>query len=267
MFAKKTTEPAHPGRRTRRMVATLVAVLAVVAPMTATVRALGAGPASATSILVVRSEGGFVPAYFDVRQPPRASLMSDGRLYRPGAMTMEYPGPALVPITVARLGRSERAAVDRLAHAAGLHRRDRDLGRPPTADVPDLVITYRGVTTRIASYGVGEELLPRAQRDARLAVARLLSRVDGFGGAVVPPTAVVAAIREATSGDAGDGITPGVLTWQWRPLAETSCVVIAEPAAVDALSGARETTQYRSEGRLWRVFARPMVPGDAGCPR
>ncbi len=47
------------------------------------------------AILVVSSQGGFVPVEFSVRQLPSFVLLGDGRVIVQGAMTLEFPGPAL----------------------------------------------------------------------------------------------------------------------------------------------------------------------------
>jgi hypothetical protein len=46
-------------------------------------------------ILVVSSQGGFVPVEFSVRALPSFVLLGDGRVIVQGAQTLEFPGPAL----------------------------------------------------------------------------------------------------------------------------------------------------------------------------
>jgi len=47
------------------------------------------------AILVVSSQGGFVPVEFAVRNVPSFTLLGDGRVIVLGAQTLEFPGPAL----------------------------------------------------------------------------------------------------------------------------------------------------------------------------
>lgn len=47
------------------------------------------------AILVVSSQGGFVPVEFAVRNVPSFVLLGDGRVIVLGAQTLEFPGPAL----------------------------------------------------------------------------------------------------------------------------------------------------------------------------
>lgn len=47
------------------------------------------------AILVVSSQGGFVPVEFSVRNLPTFVLLGDGRVVVPGMQTLEFPGPAL----------------------------------------------------------------------------------------------------------------------------------------------------------------------------
>jgi hypothetical protein len=46
-------------------------------------------------ILVVTSQGGFVPVEFAIRNTPTFVLLGDGRVIMQGAQTLEFPGPAL----------------------------------------------------------------------------------------------------------------------------------------------------------------------------
>ena len=50
------------------------------------------------AILVVSSQGGFVPVEFSVRSMPTFVLLGDGRVIMQGMQTLEYPGPALPAI-------------------------------------------------------------------------------------------------------------------------------------------------------------------------
>jgi hypothetical protein len=47
------------------------------------------------AILVVSSQGGFVPVEFAVRNMPSFVLLGDGRVIMQGMQTLEFPGPAL----------------------------------------------------------------------------------------------------------------------------------------------------------------------------
>ena len=47
------------------------------------------------AILVVSSQGGFVPVEFSVRNMPSFVLLGDGRVIVQGMQTLEFPGPAL----------------------------------------------------------------------------------------------------------------------------------------------------------------------------
>jgi hypothetical protein len=50
------------------------------------------------AILVVSSQGGFVPVEFSVRNMPSFVLLGDGRVIMQGMQTLEFPGPALPAI-------------------------------------------------------------------------------------------------------------------------------------------------------------------------
>ncbi len=210
-------------------------------------------------------------ASLGVRSIPVAVVTDDGQLYQADAVVQVYPRPSLDSFTVTSLSKADTAELNKLAKAANLTTR-LNLGVPPTADVPDFVVTYRGVTNVIASLGVGDEAMPSAQLEGRKKVKALLTFLQSRPGAKTgAPTSVVVMPRSA------DGIPEDPAFAQpprpWPQAASdlremSGCKVLTgAPAieAVKALSTSTELTRWTSSGYTYLVSARPALPGDRGC--
>ena len=128
-------------------------------------------------IITMISVGGFIGGEnVDFHQVPLHSAVADGRHFtRVVAPSISGDRPMLVPVRVETLAAADLKKLDRLARAAGLAHAKTDFGIPNTADVPDLLVLYRGQATKIRSYGIGEEVLPKAQRARRAKVEALLT--------------------------------------------------------------------------------------------
>lgn len=103
-------------------------------------------------LLSIGSSGGLIDYRFKFSRLPTVVVASTGQLFTQGPTTM---------VASARL--------DRVA----------DYGRPPIADVPDLVIRYQPanatlVTNTLPSFGVGKGSLTGAQRARRAKVRALM---------------------------------------------------------------------------------------------
>src|SRR5688500_4936903 len=64
--------------------------------------------------------GGFVPQGHDFRQPPRAVVYSDGSAFAPGAITLQYPGPAVLPVFRTEVTSAQLEEILDAAQEAGL---------------------------------------------------------------------------------------------------------------------------------------------------
>jgi hypothetical protein len=252
-------------------------VVPVVVPLvaTASTRARSSSP---DVVLSMRSDGGFAPMFTDFRTPPRHLITPSRVHYRPADMTTD--SNSLVSKVVSdQMSKPDLAKVDALATAAGLNQKV-DWGLPNTADVPNLTITYRGRAQSIPSYGVGEESLTKKQQSARRRVASLLEFLDKRrGGKEVKPAALVAAALEAQdvpqSGkkalrSSGSLANPAIRVQDWPSSAPSlskigDCSVITDPTTVVTLTTAPDTVRFRSDNKVWQVFARIKLPGDKSC--
>jgi hypothetical protein len=244
---------------------------ALLGPLGVTVNPVQAG--ATVPILSATYQGGFVPIGADFRAGPSYLLVPDRTLYVPAPITLQYPGPSLRTFSTRKLSQKELARVDKAATAAGLKQRGTDFGVPNTADVPELVIGYRGQTHRILSFGVGEESLSTAQRARRTAVAKLLASLNGGtpASAIYRPQSLAVLVTGTGTPPTDTGVTIGVVDWPTEagPLSvDPKCRVLSGPAAQAArqlLESTNELTRYRSNGETYELAVRVMLPLDRGC--
>jgi hypothetical protein len=222
-------------------------------------------------LLRVSYQGGFSRAGTDTRSIPTAVLTTDGRLFRPGVVAQQFPGPALNPVTVTQLSTGDLARVIVLADAAKLTKL-LNLGHPPTADVPELVVSYRGFTNAVASAGVGESSLSAAQQAERKTIRALVEFLTSRPGErlYAPESVWIGVIRyDQTNVDPNGQQNPQPWPAEAFDLREMGgCKVLAgsqAKAAIATLSKANDQTPFTSSGYTYNVIARPMLPGDPGC--
>jgi hypothetical protein len=271
--ARPATSPTASQGATRSVALITLLVIAACG-LTATVGRASAGTSPGAVVYSATYRGGFTIPGTDFRTVPAQLIDTNRNLYSPGAITMIYPGPALFPIIKTPVSKSRMQAFDRLAREAGLQRSRLDWGTPNTADVPDLVLTYRGKTHTIPSFGVGEESLTKAQQTNRQRVRKLMDSIGSLAspsGSLYTPTSLVIAPRLAVPEDTPPDLTVQRLDWpdSIGTLDNTpSCAVLSGPnaaAALRVLQQANDLTQFRSNGKFYRVLVRPALPGDLGC--
>jgi hypothetical protein len=259
---------------------------------------------SPESALVLRVEftGGFVPAEFLLTQLPAFSLYADGTVITTGPMIEIFPQPALPNLRAMQLTQEGIDLVLVRAREAGLLQGDRNYENRMIADAPSTVFTtiVDGKSERVSAYalGYGEEMLP----DSTEAEARAkLIEFEGFlfDLAANLPAEVVAQGDEAYEIErlriyarpidaanppwADSGLEQSPMTW---PLPEPlpafgapydrpdlyggamRCGVAREAEAQDLLTelaSANVLTPWESEGTLYQVWVRPLLPDEDGC--
>ncbi len=251
--------------------------------------------------LVLRVElvGGFVTPETTITRLPIYSLYADGRLFTDGPVPAIYPGPALPNVQVQTLDPATvQVLVDR-AVAAGVAETG-DLGTPNLADVPSTRFTL--VTAAETSvrdvYALAEDGLAGEQQDAGLtdeqraaraelrelvaALGELGQQLTPEGAPPVQPYAaesVAAIVRpwSAPEDDIAQRLAPEPVPWPGPPLPgepvrrlpQLGCVTAtgAEAEAVlTAATGANWLTPWStSDGALWSVTFRPLLPDETGC--
>lgn len=145
-------------------------------------------------ILVVSSQGGFVPVEFAVRNVPTFVLLGDGRVIVPGMQTLEFPGPALPALQERTLTEEGIQEILSAFEETDLFTGDLELRgmQQMVADAPDTVFELHaaGLDSTVLVYGLGM-LMPDmevpdmdpAEADAHAALASLaesLLLVDTF---------------------------------------------------------------------------------------
>jgi hypothetical protein len=254
-----------PTLRPRRLAA-LLSIGLFVAGIPFVTRQAGAVRASIV-VLDARLAGGFAPASSSFGAVP-LHLVTDTQHFSTIGVASEFGRSMLQPVTVSPIRATTLRRIDKLAKAAGLTGATIDWGIPPTADVPELQVQYRGRRHSIASWGVGEELLNPTQRAARRKVAELLAALPN-DGTVFKPSRVVLAVQLADPSAVANG-APAPQLKDWPADAEDisssgGCMIITTKSGIAALTSANAFTQFRKSAKTWQVFGRPMLPGDKGC--
>jgi hypothetical protein len=248
-----------------------------------------------TPIFRVSWEGGFVSPEMLLGRLPMVVVYADGRVITEGPVPAIYPGPLMPNLRERTIS---PAALERLVELA----RDKDLLRtvhydyPGIADAPDTVLEIRvdGKAYRVSAYALAEAAvdlpamdLDQAEIDGR---AALRAFVDALTG--IPETDYVdeehAFVMKGLRVYAGRAVIvpnselPGeqpAIDWPLEDLAtagkdaangaiDVRCQVIAGEdlaTVLPLLDGANALSTFRSDGELYSLTVRPLLPGETGC--
>ena len=120
-------------------------------------------PTGAEAVLVVGSEGGFVPIQFTATMLPAFVLLGDGRVIMQGPQSLEFPGPAYPPLIERTLTEEGIQQVLEGVGETNLFTSDLELnaGQGICADCASTVFTVNaaGQEVTVSVYGLGS-LLP-----------------------------------------------------------------------------------------------------------
>lgn len=233
-------------------------------------------------VLTISEEGGFAPVEAILGRHPRYVLQADGRLYSPGAITLIYPGPMLMPIMVGTVDDDTLGDILRLVDEAGIPeidgRLDDDSAADRVADATTTVITYFDGTTEhtLAVYALG---IAAESSDQAQAALDLVDAVDRANGALTDTDEYRPTKVEIRTGDNLSLPDPEFRTTQPWPLAVApdelpagehgwGCVVVEGPPATDLLEifgDATQATVWEHEGTEHPLVARGLYPGETGC--
>lgn len=277
-------------------------VLALVA--TACVGTAGAAPSGSPSgkpldpdrvVFRVRLDGGFVMPEALLARLPIIVVYGDGRVITQGPQIEIYPGPLMPNLQERTLS---EAALDRLIELA----RDKDLLKtidypfPMIADAPDTVLeinldgqSYR-VSANALAEGNGSTVdggLDPAVVEGRAALRSFIDALTGVpasdfvdeehplalsalriyaGKAVVVPDSELPGEQPAIDWPLEDLATAGQAV-ENSPL-HVRCQVIEGddlPKVLSLLQSANTLSTFRSEGELYSLIVRPLLPGETGC--
>lgn len=263
-----------------------------------------ASPAPAPqSLLVLRMEitGGFVPAEYALTELPAFSLYADGTVITTGPMIEIFPRPALPNLRRFQLTPAGIDLVLEEAHAAGLLRGDTSYDNPLVADAPFTLFTTvadgRVETVSAYALGIGEEALPASPETEARAVllefqgflfdlpARLPAEAISSGDEAYQIERIriyARPIDAAIPPWAESGLEQAPMAWPLAtPLSafggpveradlygEMRCGVVVDEGAQDllaALQSANVFTPWESDGALYQLWVRPLLPDEEGC--
>lgn len=246
--------------------------------------------------VIIEIGGGFVPQGYDFRQPPNALIYSDGSAFGPGAITLQYPGPAVLPVFRTKATKAQLDEILAAAEEAGLTRGDkRDYGEPPVADAPNTTITVvaDGKTHVTSIYALDIESPPQpegepesqpfvspdaeeARRQAQEFVKLVGSVVTGGESTDYEPARYrvlpfpIDLNAPPPGPEAGVEAPPKDWPFPQISLVANECVVVGgsdAPTFRDALRDANEITKWRPPSdELYTLAVRPVLPHEPDCP-
>jgi hypothetical protein len=231
--------------------------------------------------------GGFVMEGFDFARVPTLLIAGDGKVYRPGVMTMEYPGPLIGPITVSTI---TEAGIQKLlveADARGLltpPAPDYVLENPMIADAPntDVELFAKGTSVLHSAYALGiatpnQEQEATPARQTLLEYTKLLDDLAGTVGAdqlgaeeMYTPAAYRVRARATQPGEL-EGFEPAPTVVDWPAstgvslAVATDCVTLTAEQAGTLLTDAKQNTYFREGDVVYFVAAAVVLPGDRTC--
>ena len=260
-------------------------------------------PGGSELIVRMSSGGGFVPREFALSSVPAFTLLGDGRVIVAGPVPAIFPGPALPNLMERRLTEEGIQEVLRLLADTRLFGADAEFDGASNfvADAATTTFTVNagGGTVNVSIYGLGTlppdgqggPNLPAVERAAheRLAqVADALTSLESWlpaeAGAdeefrAYVPEALRLHVRNA-DGDVPDpsGVEPEEREWPLdaplsdfgdEPTADAPDLRCGVVTGVDAdrllgeLAQADQLTRWVSDGALYTVIARPLLPDEA----
>jgi hypothetical protein len=253
---------------------------------------VGSPAAAATLVLRIASEGGFIGPAANLAALPLVSVYSDGRIMTAGPVDATYPAPLLPIVAIRDVGESGAAAITAAIRSAGLDGSGSfGPGIPGDTGTTIFSVNVDGavVTTRIA-LGSGLPGRPGVGKPdpGAAAAGDLLTRLEDPAetwGAANVKTSTLAPVAYrlyvAPGAPVGDGVqsAPPAVAW---PLA-MSLASFGVPANPDRgitglrqgavfgadattlgpiLAAANSQTAFISEGMLYTVYARPLLPDE-----
>ena len=192
------------------------------------------------------------------------ALYSDGRVLLPAPQILIYPGPVLPGLNEGRLSAEEvERVLARLEEAGALTEQtalDEQAPEVPTRVVTAVVDGARR-TIRLEEGTEGANALDRVLADLPFGTDRPyeLQGLAIFASSAGEPVDTTRS-REIRP-------EPVIADWPGDPL-RTGCAIVTADAldrVLAAAGKAHELTFWRSEGAIYRVGFRPLVPGETSC--
>jgi len=268
--------PLSPRTATRVIFAVVISLFSVLA--TTIVPASAATlpptqPAKSKVFVRVDNVGGYLPLEYTYTLTP-STLLVDTKLYRPGAVALIYPGPAVLPIEERIVSANSATARARAIYAALVTPRG-GWGVPAVADAPSAVVTVtvdgKTRTATVPSFGFNTagNGVTSAQAAARMKLQGALNGLDVLKGS--PRMYRPVNLEAWVLGD-GRWDDPGMpsmnpsepLPWPATATDNNGCNPI--PARL-LPAGANQASTFTANGRVFRAVFRPVLPGETACKR
>jgi len=248
-------------------------------------------PAEATAAVIrLGYVGGMLPPDYAFSQLPTVLVAGDGTVYTPGVMTMQYPGPLVLPVmsrTITEAGiQILLAKADSLGLLTSPSPDYTPSGDIMIADAPntEVVLSAKGSAFTHSAYALGmmtpsgdgtKDNTPARQAllDFSLALQDLTTTVGAENlGTEGPFTPAAYRIRaRAAEQSELDAImpTPTVVEWPASTgvkLADaTNCATLTAEQAGTVLADAKQDTYFKDGDSLYFVAAAVLLPGDPAC--
>lgn len=251
-------------------------------------------------LLRIENTGGFVPVEYTLTSIPTFSLFTDGRVITTGPMIEIFPQPALPNLRVMTLTEKGIDRVLEAAKSAGLFEGSADYGLPNIADAQSTVfsLNVEGASTVVSAYALGFDEsvgvdVPNAEARKKLIELRdflfnlqteLTTEeiVEADEPFLSDEIRIFAAPIDPASPPWQDVIEePSSIAWPLTvglaevgspfdgPYREGTRCSTFTGADVDALykvlAGANQLTPWESEGTLYQIWVRPLLPDESGC--
>ena len=239
-------------------------------------------PAAEEAVLVVEDVGGFVPIEFALGRGPRYVLTSDGRLIFQGPMIEIFPQPLWPNYQVRQLTDEELDLVMDSILATGIDQITDEVDDNSAniiADASTTVITYNDEqgSHRFEVYAldIGEGQSEQVQRLAGL--VRVLDGVASAEGEVAelePERVQVIAQEAVPTGDEFEQVVEFPIDddpASWGDLEGQQGIKCASfegedaEALVEGFKEANAATLFEAGDTTWRVYPRPLLPGEEPC--
>ncbi len=248
-------------------------------------------PTEATAAIIrLGYVGGMLPPDYAFSQLPTVLVAGDGSVYAPGVMTMQYPGPLVLPVTSRTITEAGIQILLAKADSLGLLTSPSPDYTPSgdimIADAPntEVVLAAKGSSFTHSAYALGlmtpggdgtKDNTPARQAllDFSLALQDLTATVgaDNLGAeGIYTPAAYRIRARAAEQSEL-DGITPAPPVVEWPAstgvkLADaTNCATLTAEQAGTVLADATQDTYFTDGDSLYFVAAAVLLPGDPAC--
>ncbi len=238
-------------------------------------------------VVRVASVGGFVPAGTAFVEVPTLLITGDGRLFRPGVQTMEFPGPLLPAIT---LGSITPTGIERLlsvAQTEGLLTAPVPEYAPNTqvADAPSTVVDLAANGAQFHHQADALGFVPDAQGDPDneltperqhlLRFVNAATDLPAMVGAselgpddVWTPSAYRIQARPADPSTITEEPEPTIVPWPAdtgiRLADATTCAIGTGEVLASTLAAANTLTFFTEDGVTYQLSAVGQLPGT-GC--